>query len=344
MAPDPLPIQTRSLRIRPLIRDDAERVLVLSNEASARAWLPSQVCRDSAHARSMVETLVRHYSDPGDPRHGPYVLAIEARGEGVLIGHVGFSPLDDEVEIGFGIAESQQRRGLASEAIAAASRWALENFSLDRILGVTSAANIASQRTLARAGFVREEDRTMHFQGTEQRVHVYTISAGSIPETNPVKIERLGAAEAERLRSIRLRSLREAPDAFSTTADQAATWPAESWDRQLEELATFVATAGGRDLGIVRGVAHDQLPDVAYLISMWVAPEARRRRVGSALVDAVVDWARRRGFHRVILDVAESNAPAIALYRRRGFAPNGEVGTLPPPREHVREIQMVRTL
>ena len=70
---------------------------------------------------------------------------------------------------------------------------------------------------------------------------------------------------------------------------------------------------------------------------MWVAPEVRRRGVGGALVDAVINWARSSDVDRLLLDVADDNAPAIALYTRKGFDPNGEVSTQPPPREHIRE-------
>jgi GNAT superfamily N-acetyltransferase len=157
-------------------------------------------------------------------------------------------------------------------------------------------------------------------------------------------IERLGAGEGERLRAIRLRALQDSPDAFATTYQEAAARPPESWERQVEELATFVATAGGRDLGLVRGAPHERIGDAGYLISMWVAPEARRQGIGSALIDALLQWATTRGLTRLILDVAERNAPAIALYGRKGFIPTGEVGTLPPPRDHVREIRLVMIL
>ena len=160
----------------------------------------------------------------------------------------------------------------------------------------------------------------------------------------PAHIEHLSAGDGERLRAIRLRALRDAPDAFGTTLEEAAARPPESWDRQLEQLATFVATASGCDLGLVRGTPHDHFLDAGYLISMWVAPEARRRGIGSALVDAVVHWARTQGLNRLLLDVGERNTPAIALYTRKGFVPNGEVGALPPPRDHVRELQLVMRL
>jgi RimJ/RimL family protein N-acetyltransferase len=83
------------------------------------------------------------------------------------------------VEIGFSIAERSQRQGLATEAIGAASRWAFRTFGLMRIIGVTSSANIASMRTLRRAGFVHEEDKVMRFQGREDNVRVFVLSRGS---------------------------------------------------------------------------------------------------------------------------------------------------------------------
>ena len=157
-------------------------------------------------------------------------------------------------------------------------------------------------------------------------------------------IQRLSARDAGRLRAIRLRALEDAPDAFGTTLSEAAAFPAESWDVQLRQLATFVATANGSDVGLVRGAPHEHRSDTGDLISMWVAPEARRQGIGSALVDAVVDWARSRGLSRLLLEVAEANTPAIELYRRKGFVPTGAFGTLPAPREHVREIGMVLSL
>ncbi|HEV8035281.1 GNAT family N-acetyltransferase [Yoonia sp.] len=52
---------------------------------------------------------------------------------------------------------------------------------------------------------------------------------------------------------------------------------------------------------------------------LFVAPEARGRGVGTALLDAIVDEARRRGFDQVRLDVVDTNPRAKALYRHVGF-------------------------
>ena len=93
-----------------------------------------------------------------------------------MIGHVGLSPLGPDVEVGFGIAVAHQRRGFASEAVAAMCAWASRAFDLPRIIGVCDTGNIASGRTLMSAGFVHQEAKVLRFQGTEQMVDVYARS------------------------------------------------------------------------------------------------------------------------------------------------------------------------
>jgi RimJ/RimL family protein N-acetyltransferase len=170
-----LPLNTPSLSIRPFVVEDAGEIFRLSHEAAYRTWLPNQVYNDASEARKVIEFLMAKYSDPGNPRLGPYVLAIEHRMDRTLIGHVGFSPFDGDVEIGFAIAERFQGRGLATEAVVAASQWALDTFALDRILGIASAVNIASKKTLIRARFAHQKDCLMPFQGMEQNVAMYVL-------------------------------------------------------------------------------------------------------------------------------------------------------------------------
>jgi GNAT superfamily N-acetyltransferase len=163
-----------------------------------------------------------------------------------------------------------------------------------------------------------------------------------------MKIEQLTPDETERLRSIRLRSLRDAPEAFATTFEESAARPPESWVQQLRDLATFVAVIGDRDVGLVRGAPPSQIPgivtDLPVLISMWVAPEERGKGVGAALVDAVIAWARAQGFARLRLEVVDDNAPAVALYAGKGFLQTGPSVRCAPPREHKREHERILEL
>lgn len=52
---------------------------------------------------------------------------------------------------------------------------------------------------------------------------------------------------------------------------------------------------------------------------IFVAPEARGKGVGTALLNAVAAEARKRGYRQVRLDVVDSNPRARALYLHEGF-------------------------
>lgn len=170
----PLPINTPSLRLRHIVVEEAVRMMELNGEPSTRRWLPSHVYADAHEATKRMEYLISCYSSPGDPRLGPYVLAVDHLASGVLVGHVGFSPFDDDVEVSYAIAESHRRRGYGSEALNHACQWASSSFGLPRLLAITESANVPSRQTLDRAGFVHSQDSVMRFQGTEESVSYYT--------------------------------------------------------------------------------------------------------------------------------------------------------------------------
>ncbi len=154
-------------------------------------------------------------------------------------------------------------------------------------------------------------------------------------------IERLRSGDGPRLRAIRLRALAEAPDAFATTLGEAEKRDPDDCEAQIAALPTFVWREGDTDLGLVRGAARDGDPESGYLISMWVAPEARGRGVGAALVNEVVAWARGSGLRRLFLDVGLHNAAARRLYERVGFV---ATGAMPQTAACVREMEMVMAL
>ncbi|HEX6491715.1 MAG TPA: GNAT family N-acetyltransferase [Gaiellaceae bacterium] len=63
---------------------------------------------------------------------------------------------------------------------------------------------------------------------------------------------------------------------------------------------------------------HAAGPDSVWL-GMSVARGWRGRGVGSALLEAALDWACGRGFRQVSLEVFPHNEAAISLYRKFGF-------------------------
>lgn len=63
--------------------------------------------------------------------------------------------------------------------------------------------------------------------------------------------------------------------------------------------------------------------DEGEILNLAVAPAGRRRGLGRALVEQMLEALRARGVRHVYLEVRESNASARALYASRGFT---EVG------------------
>jgi RimJ/RimL family protein N-acetyltransferase len=169
-----LPINTPSLRLRHFVPDEVALIKELNAEPSTSHWLPSHVYANEDEAQSTVGYLISCYSSPGDPRLGPYVLGVEHRHTGVLLGHVGFSPIGSDVEVSYAIAEASRGRGYGVEALVHSCKWAAEAFSLPSILALTAASNVASRRTLERSRFVHERDTLARFQGTEQVVSRYS--------------------------------------------------------------------------------------------------------------------------------------------------------------------------
>ncbi len=65
------------------------------------------------------------------------------------------------------------------------------------------------------------------------------------------------------------------------------------------------------------------LPEEAHLLNFSVAGPLQGRGIGGRMLDWLLDDVRRRGAFGMMLEVRPSNAPALALYRRAGFAQLG---------------------
>ena len=76
--------------------------------------------------------------------------------DGTHIGELSFKGMDSTgvVEIGYGISAGFEGNGYASEAVSAVVRWAAVQPGVTHIEAEAEAENLASQRVLAKCGFV----------------------------------------------------------------------------------------------------------------------------------------------------------------------------------------------
>lgn len=153
-------IETENLILRPFTPADSKKVYEMSLENGIKKWIPDQVYKNENEAREVLEFLISSYEDP-NPKTKPFVLGIELKDSKELIGHVGMSPFEDSVEIGYAVEDKHQGKGYATEAIKAMSMFALDKFNLHKILGIVASENKGSVKVLEKAGYllVKEEVR-----------------------------------------------------------------------------------------------------------------------------------------------------------------------------------------
>ncbi len=154
-------------------------------------------------------------------------------------------------------------------------------------------------------------------------------------------LHQVTADDWESHRDVRLEMLRDAPDAFWFTYADEAVYDEADWRERIEGAWLVQARDADGVLGSAGLGSHWELEraTTATLFGLYVAPRARGRGVGEALVRAVLDEARRLGKSEVVLEVASSNVAAEALYARCGFVRTGAVHDH-PRRPDLREVEM----
>ena len=147
-----------------------------------------------------------------------------------------------------------------------------------------------------------------------------------------IRIERITQETFPAWRALRLRALKEHPDAFGATwEDYAALSEEDAREGFFARLGPRsqvwgAFAADGSLLGTV-GLYCDSGPKMAHRAHIWgmyVAPETRGQRVGECLIAEAVTFARTiDGVLQVHLAVTSHNTPAKRLYARMGFVRYG---------------------
>lgn len=140
---------------------------------------------------------------------------------------------------------------------------------------------------------------------------------------------RLSPGEGPLYRAVRLESLRESPEAFSSRYEDAVARSEQSWADQADSSATgsnratFV-TLENQPVGLAALYRDENAPDVGELIQMWVDPDVRGGSVANDLLIEVFQWAGTNHFVSVKAEVMKSNGRALRFYEKFGFSLSDE--------------------
>jgi RimJ/RimL family protein N-acetyltransferase len=149
-------LQTARLQLHAVDSAEAERI-VTRKAGPADSWAEDFPFEGDVGA---VGSFLRATAASGEQRPFGY-YRITRRADGRAVGGVGFKGRPDggTAEIGYGLAPSARGHGYAAEAVL--SLLALgRDLGLSRVIADTTKDNIASQRTLLRAGFRLVEGAT----------------------------------------------------------------------------------------------------------------------------------------------------------------------------------------
>ena len=112
------------------------------------------------------------------------------------------------------------------------------------------------------------------------------------------------------------------PAEFDAWASVTQSEPSPALFREWHadpEVHPFLLFAEGRLSGYGE-VWEDRAEGEAELARILVAPDERGRGIGRRFVSLLAQRALDRGFDEIWLRVLPTNAPALACYRRAGFA------------------------
>lgn len=139
-----------------------------------------------------------------------------------------------------------------------------------------------------------------------------------------MQIRVLTDTDAAAYHAVRLRSLREHPEAFGASYEEEQGMPLTHVATLLTnpDVRVFGALKDAELVGIVAVVQNRRIKTRhrAMIAGMYVTPETRGRGVGRALVAAALDFARScEALEDVTLAVTVGNEAARYLYAQAGF-------------------------
>ena len=96
-------------------------------------------------------------------------------------------------------------------------------------------------------------------------------------------------------------------------------WSEDAFVGMIDSPLALFTVALGEDGAVIGYTAASSAWEDGEILSVAVENAARGKGVGGQLLDSAISALREQLVARVFLEVRESNAAAIALYKSRGF-------------------------
>lgn len=130
-----------------------------------------------------------------------------------------------------------------------------------------------------------------------------------------ISITKLPPESWQAYRDIRLKAIQCDPQAFAETLSQTLARPEEEWKSYIQNM--WFVLAGQNIIGMIGLLKETH--DRANIISLWVDPEHRGKKIGTKLIQYVLAYAQDIGIKTLNLTVTTTQKAAIQVYMSLGF-------------------------
>jgi len=141
-----------------------------------------------------------------------------------------------------------------------------------------------------------------------------------------VLIQPAAKSEAQRLRSLRLAALKDAPYAYGAKYEVDKDKPISVWQESLEISNWFFASIDGEDIGLVgvEKAGTDRISD-CWIFGWWIAEQYRGKGIVKLMLDEIDKFCLENNWLHQGLGVWPENQRAVAAYIKLGFVSGKEL-------------------
>lgn len=101
-------------------------------------------------------------------------------------------------------------------------------------------------------------------------------------------------------------------------------WSKDSFYGELSNDLAHYYSAYDKEDNLIGYSGSWRVIDEAHITTIAVKPELRRKKVGEALLNRIIEDCYANDIKYITLEVRESNVPAISLYEKYGFKSLGK--------------------
>lgn len=148
-----------------------------------------------------------------------------------------------------------------------------------------------------------------------------------------MEVVNLRVENWQEYRKLRLRALKEDPQAFGSSYADSLNQPDEFWKRRLADAADgmrswlLFAQEGEKLTGMIGAFLEEVPTDTATIVSVYVPLEARGQGIAVLLMEAMLGvLSATPSLTKAQLSVNVTQLPAIQVYKHFGFR---EIGVHP---------------